>query len=216
MSSYIVTGTSTSVGKTYITCNLLTYYREREIFVKAIKPIITGVKSLMDKECDTYLIAQSLNDSITIEDLSKITPWRFTLPLAPNHASVLEKKIISYDDVINYCRDILNINNRVFIEMAGGIMSPITDTHTTMHFAKDLNIPIILVVLSRLGCISECLTAVYAAKHFGVKVRSIIINESSLTDYTSYAIKGIQDLTDIPIYVCKHDKKLSKSIMDDL
>ena len=63
------------------------------------------------------------------------------------------------------------------IEGAGGLFSPLSDTHLNADLAKDLKIPLILVTASYLGSISHTLATITAADAHGLKIKKIILSE---------------------------------------
>src|SRR3989338_1770182 len=87
-----VTGTDTGVGKTVVAAGLALVLRERGMKVGVMKPIATGCigegKRLISEDA-VFLFEAAENQFPALT-----SPLRFRNPLAPNVASVIEKKEI--------------------------------------------------------------------------------------------------------------------------
>jgi dethiobiotin synthetase len=151
MNRYFVTGTDTDCGKTYVTTQLVNYFPH----AAAIKPIASGCM-----EIDGELIssdAQQLQQKTGLP-LEVINPWRFKKPIAPHLAAKEEGINLSAQEIADYC---LNLQlpgvQQLFIEGAGGLMVPLNEKETWIDFLKISQIPVILVVGMKLGCINHAL-----------------------------------------------------------
>lgn len=177
MTHYFITATGTGIGKTFFTCHLIQQWRKEGKRVTAVKPVISEFDFARPETSDTGLIAQALGLPLTASTIESISPWRFAAPLSPDMAARQEKRRVDFDDVVNFCRRGREANCHV-IEGAGGVMSPLTETHTNLDLMQALNIPVILVTGSYLGTISHTLTALEALDSRSVTVQSIVMNES--------------------------------------
>jgi len=176
---FFITGTGTDVGKSFYLQKLIKYYKKNNIKFNAIKPVISGF-DINDHENDSSLILKSLNLNINIENLNKISPWRFKEPVSPNIACKLENQEINFDDIVEFCQNSIkyakNNNQNLLIEGAGGIMTPINDQFTYLDLMKSLKIPVILVTLSYLGTISHTLSAIKCLEDEDIEINRIILN----------------------------------------
>ena len=66
----------------------------------------------------------------------------------------------------------------LLIEGAGGVMTPIDDTHTGLDLIARLGCPVILVTGSYLGALSHTLTALAAIRGRGIVAKGIVVSES--------------------------------------
>lgn len=183
MSAFFITATGTEIGKTYITTSLCHYFLKQELPVFAIKPIITGWNEAKEASLDTVQIAKSLHLPTSISSLKQISPWRFSLPLSPHLAADYENHPIDLEAVIHFCRETLNHPQKrtVFMEGAGGIMTPVNWNSTFLDIIQQLHLPTILVVGSYLGTLSHSLTAIEVLRYHHLPLHSIIISESEQT-----------------------------------
>lgn len=207
--SFFITSTGTGIGKTVVTCSLINQLRNADENIMAIKPLISGWEDNIHTN-DTLQILTSLGLSASQKNIDKISPWRFTAPLAASMAARKENREIDYAAVVDFCKNAsLNTDKGYFfIEGAGGVMAPIAENKTCLDLIIDLNIPAILVVGSYLGTISHTLTAIKAMEASGVKIQVIIINESTDCPIPlEETIVELQKFTHHQIYPLKRIKK---------
>lgn len=152
---YIIIGTDTNCGKTYVTCQLSQYLKKNEQTVLAIKPVASGGKwqngILINGDLEKL---QAVN-----EDFKKpICKWQFQPAISPHIAAAQLGKTISAEEIVRFC-----VNPRfaprshLLIETAGGLMSPLNTEQTWVDVLKISQIPAIMVVGIRLGCLNHAL-----------------------------------------------------------
>ena len=183
MPAYFVTGTGTDIGKTFITTALCHQLKTHGKNVFAIKPVISGWNKDFKNPNDTLQILDSLSIPPTDEAIENVSPWRFKAPLAPNMAAEKEGKTIDFDAIVKFCKQSLDDyakgeDDYLFIEGAGGVMSPLSNEHTYLDLMKEVDIPCIVVSGSYLGSISHTLTAVETLKQHNIAIKHVIISES--------------------------------------
>lgn len=154
MKRFFITGTDTNVGKTYVTCQLLTSLLARTPYVKAIKPVVTGC---WDE--DGQLVNEDLLQIQHIQNSSiNIAPWRFKPPISPHLAARADGEWISAQAIADFCYSTSPGElDYLLIEGAGGLMTPLNDHETWLDFILCSKIPVILVVGMRLGCLNHAL-----------------------------------------------------------
>ena len=196
---YFIVGIGTDIGKTFLVENLCRNFPS----AMAIKTIASGFRDddensdsirilnstkqilkqvqddniekfrLEQKPCHPELIAGSI--------LNSISPWRFTEAVSPHFAAKNSGTEINFFDVKNFCQEKISLaktnNQFLFIEAAGGVMTPINDEKTFLDLAAELKIPTLLVSANYLGSISHTLCAVTALQSRNVAIEKIIINE---------------------------------------
>lgn len=181
MPAYFVTGTGTGIGKTFVTTALCQQLKEQRKDVFAIKPVLSGWNTNPETN-DTLQILDALSLPPTPEHIDRVTPWRYLTPLAPNMAAAKEGKTVPYADIVAFCRRSVEQYGQgeqyLFIEGAGGVMSPLSHDKTFLDLMKELAIPVILVAGSYLGSISHTLTAVEALHGHQLLIKHVIISES--------------------------------------
>jgi len=196
---YFIVGIGTDIGKTFLVENLCLNIPG----AMAIKPIVSGFKDDDENSDSIRLLNSTKQISKQVQDddaekfrleqksrhpelalgsiLNSISPWRFNEAVSPHFAAKNSGTEINFSDVKNFCQEkiaLAKTNNQfLFIEAAGGVMTPINDEKTFLDLAAELKIPTLLVSANYLGSISHTLCAVTALKSRNVAIEKIIINE---------------------------------------
>ncbi|MDP3704537.1 MAG: dethiobiotin synthase [Legionellaceae bacterium] len=155
MKSYFIIGTDTDCGKTYATCALMHCLQAHNHTVMALKPVASGCQEQTGQlVSDDALRLQAHNDDVT----QSICPWPLRLPISPHLAAHADGVQLSAQAIVDYCKDkTCDSYDCLLIEGAGGLMVPLNETETWIDVLKKSQIPVILVVGMRLGCINHAL-----------------------------------------------------------
>lgn len=202
---YFIVGIGTDIGKTFLVENLCRNFPG----AMAIKPIASGFKDDDENSDSIKLLNSTKQIPKQVQDddegkiyqkichpelvlgsiLNSISPWRFTEAVSPHFAAKNSGTEINFFDVKNFCQEKISLaksnNQFLFIEAAGGVMTPINDEKTFLDLAAELKIPTLLVSANYLGSISHTLCAVTALKSRNVAIEKIIINEDLPTQLPS-------------------------------
>ncbi|WP_047539501.1 dethiobiotin synthase [Methylotenera versatilis] len=173
--AFFITGTDTGVGKTYIACKLIQQYVAQDYKVIGMKPVAAGCE-LVDGEWVN-------DDVLQLEAVSNVkaprvltNPYSFNEPIAPHIAAELAGKSIEIA-VIKQAFDALSeLADIVIVEGAGGFLVPLNETDSMADLANQLNIPIILVVGMKLGCINHALLTAEAINARSVNLAGWVAN----------------------------------------
>jgi dethiobiotin synthetase len=170
-----VTGTDTGVGKTLITAGLAAALRASGIDVGVMKPVETGCPMrggrLLPEDAVMLREASGSPDSLDL-----INPYRFREPLAPMVAAERDGRPIDVQR-IHDCFGLLSRRHPVLlVEGAGGLMVPITEHVSFLDLARDLRLPLLVVIGSRLGALNHARLTVQAAVHARLAVVGAILN----------------------------------------
>lgn len=176
-----ITGTDTGVGKTHVACGIIRILREQGLRVGAYKPAVTGS---CPSPCgpvwdDITRLQAALGREIAPE---RVCPQRFHSPLAPPVAARLEGRGVDAALLrrgIDWWHDQADV---MIVEGAGGLLSPLTQTESVADVARDLGFPLVVVARLSLGTINHTLLTLEAARHRGLEVAGIILNESAAAD----------------------------------
>ncbi|OJV13626.1 MAG: dethiobiotin synthase [Alphaproteobacteria bacterium 33-17] len=166
---FFICGTDTNIGKTYVTVQLLKHFKEKNYRAVGLKPIATGG---MPNE-DALLLHQ--NSSIIL-DYNTINPFCLNMPISPNIASDIEGIDLNINNILASLKlDEINADI-ILIEGSGGVEVPINNTETMLDLAYNLDIPIIVVVGIKLGCINHAILSHKAIINKGAKFAGWIAN----------------------------------------
>lgn len=125
-----------------------------------MKPIAAGSEN--GKWQDVELLRAVSNVNVPDEYMN---PYAFADPIAPHVAAERENVTIDIARIKSACNALAKKADVVVVEGVGGFLVPISAHETTADMAESLNLPVILVVGMRLGCINHALLTVQAIKH---------------------------------------------------
>jgi dethiobiotin synthetase len=172
---YFITGTDTGVGKTLITSALVGKFASHGLKAVGMKPIAAGC-SLVDGQLLSEDVTQLIAASNVSAPLEQINPYAFEPAIAPHIAAVQAKVEIELGTVMQAYAALANISDVVVVEGVGGFCVPLGDHLDTADLAQALDLPVILVVGMRLGCLSHALLTVAAIRSRGLKLRGWVAN----------------------------------------
>ena len=173
---FFISGTDTDVGKTRIACGILEYARQRGLSSAAVKPMAAGCEQTTDgfQNEDALELIDAMTQSLAY---SQVNPIALEPAIAPHIAAEQVGIEVSAAQLTEHCRKILNLESGItLVEGAGGWRVPINRTETFADVAKMLNLPVILVVSMRLGCINHAMLSLEAIRADGLSVAGWVAN----------------------------------------
>ena len=202
MALTFIAATGTDIGKTYITCLLIKNASKMGKTVRGVKPVISGFDESKINESDAGHILDAMDQSLTMENVREISPWRFSAALSPDMAARREDATIPLPPLVDFCNN-LDSDTPTLVEGVGGVMVPLNETDTTLDWQAALNARCFLVTGSYLGTLSHTMTALEALKERGITPSAIIINssESAPVPEQETAETLGRFVTDIPIHI---------------
>ena len=162
-----LTGTDTGVGKTFTTALLTRALRQAGLGTIALKPLCSGERSDVE-------ILRAASDNILSPD--ETNPVWLQAPATPLVAAQLENRTLSLDPLQHWFRDLSAKHPSLLVEGAGGWLVPITESETIADFAVRLDLPVIVVVANRLGCLNHTLLTLESIRARGLHCPGIILN----------------------------------------
>lgn len=203
MPAVFVTATGTEIGKTFVTAGLIRHYHAKGLPVSAIKPVVSGFDPNDAASSDPGRLLAALGKPVTLEEIDRISPWRFTAGVSPDLAARREDKAIDFSAVVDFSRRAMPVNAMRFIEGVGGVMVPLDDRHTVLDWMTALRIPVILVAGSYLGSISHTLTALHMIHMRKLATAAVVVSETpgspAPLDETVASIARFVDIEVIPL-----------------
>ncbi len=175
---FFVTGTDTGVGKTTVSAAILQAAKEQGKRTLAMKPIASGCETTSaGLRNDDALILQSVITESVPYDL--INPYAFEPAIAPHVAARQAGRTITAQRLVGFCRGLQTYPaDLLLVEGAGGWRVPLNDRETLSALPRELNLPVILVVSLKLGCINHALLTAEAIRSDGLKVASWVANRT--------------------------------------
>ena len=106
-----------------------------------------------------------------------INPYCYSPPLAPNIAASEAGEEIKLEELKKTFDALATKADTMLVEGAGGILVPLNHKDTTLDLMVLLDLPVIIVAPSRLGCINHTLLTYNAAIGAGLTVAAVILNQ---------------------------------------
>ena len=173
--AFFITGTDTGVGKTYVACKLIQQYVALGYKVVGMKPVAAGC-DLVDGEWinDDVLKLEAVSNVKAPRAL--INPYSFKEAIAPHLAAEIAGVEMKLDVLMNAFNELSKLADIVIVEGAGGFLVPINQHETFADLVILLNIPVVLVVGIKLGCINHALLTVEAIKARNCELHAWVAN----------------------------------------
>ena len=214
MKGFLITGTDTDVGKTWFMLKFGELLKEYKFKFHFLKPVESGCE-----DQDNNIIPNDAQQFSKLENtpLSNICKFMFKAYASPPRAAKLESKSIELDDILNFINEKKNIDNDCFnlIEGCGGFFSPIANNKLTSDLAERLDLPVILVVNNKLGCINHTLLSIEAIERLNLNIKFIILNDLSekipLDNFDE-----LSSFTNIPVIKLKYNHKADPNLINYL
>lgn len=169
-----VTGTDTGVGKTLVSTGLLAAALQLKIPAMGMKPVATGAAPGQISDDVAALIAVSPASGI---DLALINPYCFSPPIAPHLAALAAGIPIKIATISHAFRALQELGYIIVVEGAGGVCVPLSDNTDMLDIPLALNLPVLLVVAMRLGCLNHAILSAKAIQERGLTCFGWIANQ---------------------------------------
>jgi dethiobiotin synthetase len=173
---YFVTGTDTGVGKTLAAVALTGALAARGVRVAVMKPVAAGTVKTPDGEFndDALELLAASNVKAPYED---VNPFLLKTPASPHLAARAEGVAIRHERIAAAFARLRVASDLVLVEGAGGWLAPISATETMADIAEKLDLPVLLVVGMRLGCLNHALLTRDAVRARGMRFAGWIANK---------------------------------------
>ncbi|MCH8977175.1 MAG: dethiobiotin synthase [Proteobacteria bacterium] len=161
MPGYFITGTDTGVGKTWVTLALMKAMQNKGKVVVGMKPVACGCKETRDglRHGDALSI---LKQSSRPVNYNTVNPYAFQHAIAPHIAAGLVGVMIDIEKIAGEFDKLIKDSDCVLVEGIGGWCVPLGGDIMLSELVNRLDLPVILVVGLRLGCINHALSTVRA------------------------------------------------------
>jgi len=159
MTGLFITGTDTGIGKTHVACAIVTALNLRGLRTTVMKPVVSGCQpteqGLQNEDALALMSAASIHQSY-----DDVNPYAFEPAIAPHIAAQMAGVRVELDEIKRHYRNNLLHSDVCIVEAVGGWMVPLNEEETVADLAAELQIPIVVVVGIRLGCINHALLTI--------------------------------------------------------
>lgn len=171
-----VTGTDTGVGKTLVSAALIRAMAHRGARVAGMKPVAAGAfltRSGLRRSEDALALAAAANVRASYESMN---PYCLLEPVSPHLAAFDESVSIDTAVIRGHFEKLAALADFVVVEGAGGWLAPIGPSRTMADVALALDLPVLMVVGLRLGCLNHALLTRRAIEASGARFAGWIGN----------------------------------------
>lgn len=175
---FFITGTDTEVGKTLIAGALILQLQSKGMKAVGYKPVAAGMLevngNLVNEDVQTLLmVSQQIAPHLESSD---ICPYILKEAAAPHIVAEQSGLELHMDVMIRQYHSLQDSFEAVVVEGAGGFLVPINEQSSLGDFAQAVQLPVILVVSIKLGCINHALLTAEAITCRGLKFKGWVAN----------------------------------------
>lgn len=174
---FFITGTDTEIGKTTIACGLLYAARQAGLTTAAAKPVAAGCEQTPEglRNEDALALQAQCQPPLAYE---LINPIALQSAVAPHIAALEQQLPLTVELLAGGCLQVFDREAELtLVEGAGGWRVPLNDEQTLADLAKDLQIPVVMVVGMKLGCINHALLTAEAIAADGLELAGWVANQ---------------------------------------
>lgn len=197
---FFVTGTDTDVGKTTIAAGLLRAARLAGLSTAAVKPLASGCEAGADGLRNSDALALLAECSLPLS-YAEVNPFAFAPAIAPHLAAREAGVPLKVEALAAAVQAVLAQQaDFTLVEGAGGWRVPLDGQATLAELPVALDLPVILVVGVRLGCINHALLTAEAIARDGLRLVGWVANV--LDPQTSRLDDNLRTLTERLVAPC--------------
>ncbi len=149
-----ITGTDTGAGKTLASAALVHALRRGGLRVVGMKPVASGCEATPEgwRNEDALALQQASNPRPAY---ALVNPFAMPEPTAPQLAARAAGIEVTLPPLLAAYRELAAMADRVVVEGVGGWLAPLADSLEQSDLVKALDLPVILVVGLKLGCLNH-------------------------------------------------------------
>ncbi len=175
-SQIFITGTDTDVGKTVISKGILQSAKQQGLKTVGFKPISAGCELTSEGLRNEDALTLQANSSIQL-GYELINPVAYKAAIAPHIAAKQQGESINMAGITDTYRQLTALQPELLlIEGAGGWHLPVNDKDYLSDWVKVHNIPVIMVVGIKLGCLNHAVLTANAIVAAGVPLVGWVAN----------------------------------------
>ena len=203
MTGLFITGTDTGIGKTLVGCGLAAAWTARDKRVGVLKPAETGCTERNGALYPDDAVRLAGFSGLTADgpdDWERLCPYRFPLPVAPSVAARQVGVRIEPERLVQRFSDVAEYHDVTIVEGAGGLLVPLVGRYSFADLARDLAIPVLVVVGSKLGALNHALLTLDCIRTRGLPLAGYVLNHPNAEsdDAAMTNAETLAGLTDVP------------------
>ncbi len=199
-----ITATDTGVGKTTITAALVLGLKKKGYQVGVMKPVETGFDPQQKETSDTGRLQSLLSPP---PPFASICLYAFPEPIAPLACARVTGTKIDLARIASAFHLVRQQHSVCLVEGAGGLLTPLSPTHTIRDLIVTLSLPALVVGRTSLGSVNHLLLTLEALRASGIKTCGIVLNDPIPATHTESFIQQrtstihlIQEWSKVPVF----------------
>ena len=174
--TYFITGTDTDSGKTVVAAGILSLAARHGLRTLAMKPLASGCHATSEglRNADALHLQSAMTESMHYDALN---PVALEPAIAPHVAAAEAGRQVSANRLAGFCRGAMTRPcDLLLVEGAGGWRVPLNERETWSDLVRELDLPVVLVVGLKLGCINHALLSTEAVRQDGLRLAGWVAN----------------------------------------
>ena len=170
-----ITGTDTGIGKTWVTQALMAGFISQGKKTLGMKPVASGCQQTPEGLRNEDALAIQSAASWRLE-YSRVNPYAFEPAIAPHIAAAEAGVELSLESMARQAQQLRAKCDVLVVEGVGGWLVPLDAKSTVADLARCLELPLVLVVGMRLGCLNHALLSAESIMASGLPFLGWIAN----------------------------------------
>lgn len=172
-----ITGTDTGVGKTWAACALLHALRAANLRATGMKPVASGCTETPEGLRNDDALALIAASDPKPERYQDCNPFAFAPPVSPHIAAAEVEEEVTLPPIEDaYDHIAIMHGDAIVVEGVGGWLAPISESLRVSAIPRHLQLPVILVVGLKLGCLNHAQLTARAIRADGCELLGWIGN----------------------------------------
>lgn len=196
--AFFIAGTDTDVGKTVASKAILQALAEKGLNTIGYKPVASGSDKTAEglRNSDALHLQNAATLEVAYDD---VNPYALELPASPHIAAKHEHVEIKYEVLSEKLAQHKEQSDIVLVEGAGGWRVPVSDTDSLSTWVQQEQLPVVLVVGIKLGCLSHALLTAEIIKADGLNLVGWVANRVNPgTEHYAEIIDMLEDRLNAP------------------
>jgi len=196
--AFFIAGTDTDVGKTVASKAILNALAQKGLKTIGYKPVASDSEKTEQGMRNSD--ALYLQGAATVDvDYDDVNPYALELAASPHIAAKRENVVIDYDVLSEKLAQHKQHSDIVLVEGAGGWRVPVSDSDCLSTWVQREQLPVVLVVGIKLGCLSHALLTLDAIKADGLQLAGWVANRINPgTEHYAEIIEMLEQKIDAP------------------
>jgi len=170
-----ITGTDTGVGKTLVSVLLLKNLQAHGVAAIGMKPVASGCDEINGELINDDAL-MLLKASVLPLKYAEVNPYAYREAVSPHIAARQAGQSVEIDHVLEVSTRLRLRSDFLVVEGIGGWETPLNEHQSVADLALALDMPVVMVVPIRLGCISHAVLTESAVISSGCHLSGWIAN----------------------------------------